>query len=224
MVTFEAARALCQLAIVDEAGGGQSVLGYDISHAITILQIFLTSPKPVIRFAAIRTLNQLAQSRPQIVARCNCDIEPLLTDQNRNTATLALTTLLKTGHESNVERLIKQITSFMSDISDVFKIEVVRAVKGLCLQYPSKYKTLMSFLSTNLREDGTADFKRDLVDALVIIISQVPAAREVGLLHLCEFIEDCEYPNLCTRILGFLGEEVATTQQPSKYIRSSTTA
>lgn len=219
MVTYEAAKAFCSLAAIVDSSGNMTIFGHDMSHAITILQIFLTSPKPVIRFAAIRTLNQLAQTRPQIVARCNCDIEPLLTDQNRNTATLALTTLLKTGHESNVERLIKQITSFMSDISDVFKIEVVRAVKGLCLQYPSKYKTLMSFLSSNLREDGTADFKKDLVDALILCISQVPQAREVGLLHLCEFIEDCEYPNLCTRILGFLGEEVPSTSVPSKYIR-----
>mmetsp|Transcript_33383 Transcript_33383/g.72991 ORF Transcript_33383/g.72991 Transcript_33383/m.72991 type:complete len:928 (-) Transcript_33383:127-2910(-) len=220
MVTYEAARAFCQLAVIDSEGsGGHSVLGYDITHATTILQIFLTSPKPVVRFGAIRTLNLLAQHRPQMAARCNCDMEPLLSDQNRNTATLALTTLLKTGHESNVERLVKQITTFMSDISDVFKIEVVRAVKGLCLQYPSKYKTLMAFLSSNLREDGTAEFKRDLVDAIILIISQVPAAREVGLLHLCEFIEDCEYPNLCTRILGFLGEEVPNTSVPSKYIR-----
>jgi coatomer protein complex subunit gamma len=77
----------------------------------------------------------------------------------------------------------------------------------------------MAFLSTNLREDGTADFKKDLVDALILIITQVPAAREVGLLHLCEFIEDCEYPSLCTRTLGFLGEEVPSTAQPSKYVR-----
>ena len=152
MVTYEAARSFCSLAVVDTEGVGQTVFGYDITHATTILQIFLTSPKPVIRFGAIRTLNLLAQHRPQMAARCNCDMEPLLSDANRNTATLALTTLLKTGHESNVERLVKQITTFMSDISDVFKIEVVRAVKGLCLQYPSKYKTLMSFLSSNLRE------------------------------------------------------------------------
>jgi coatomer protein complex subunit gamma len=146
-------------------------------------------------------------------------MEPILSDQNRNTATLALTTLLKTGHESNVERLVKQITSFMSEISDVFKIEVVRALKALCLQYPSKYKTLMAFLSSNLREDGTSDFKTDLVDAIITIIGQVPAAREVGLLHLCEFIEDCEYSSLCARILGFLGDEVASTSQPAKFIR-----
>merc|ERR1719510_2219608 len=123
MVTYEAARAFCQLAVVDKDGSAQTVFGFDISHATTILQIFLTSPKPVVRFGAIRTLSQLAQHRPQMIARCNCDMEPLLSDQNRNTATLALTTLLKTGHESNVERLVKQITSFMSEISDVFKIE-----------------------------------------------------------------------------------------------------
>mmetsp|Transcript_108883 Transcript_108883/g.192559 ORF Transcript_108883/g.192559 Transcript_108883/m.192559 type:complete len:927 (+) Transcript_108883:86-2866(+) len=220
MVTYEASRAMCQLAVLDtSAGGGQTVFGYDATLATTVLQIFLASPKPVIRFGAIRTLNQLAQHRPQMVARCNSDMEPLLSDQNRNTATLALTTLLKTGHESSVERLVKQITSFMSDISDSYKMEVVRAVKGLCLQYKSKYKTLMSFLSSNLREDGSADFKTDLVEALIIIIGQVPEAREVGLGHLCEFIEDCEYANLCVRILGFLAEEVPKTANPAKYIR-----
>jgi len=219
MVTYEAARAFCQLAVFDKEGSGQSVFGYDITHSTTILQIFLTSPKPVIRFGAIRTLNYLAQHRPQTAARCNQDMEPLLTDSNRNTATLALTTLLKTGHESNIERPVKQITTFMSDISDVFKIEVVRAVKGLCLQYPAKYKVLMSFLSSNLREDGSQEFKTDIVDALLLVIEKVPASREVGLFHLCEFIEDCEYSLLCMRILGFLASEVPNTNNPSKYIR-----
>ena len=49
----------------------------------------------------------------------------MLMEQISGTATLALTSLLKTGNESNVERLVKQITSFMNDITDVFKIEVV---------------------------------------------------------------------------------------------------
>jgi len=57
------------------------------------------------------------------------------------------------------------------------------------------------------------------VEALIAIIGQVPAARETGLLHLCEFIEDCEYSNLCARILVFLGDEAPSTNQPSKYIR-----
>mmetsp|Transcript_23528 Transcript_23528/g.57393 ORF Transcript_23528/g.57393 Transcript_23528/m.57393 type:complete len:908 (-) Transcript_23528:226-2949(-) len=219
MVTYEAARSFCQLAAVDTSGQGTSVFGFDAVHAITVLQIFLTSPKPVVRFAAIRTLNQLAQHRPLVVSRCNADMEPLLTDSNRNIATLALTTLLKTGHESNVERLIKQISSFMNDISDVFKVEVVRAVKGLCLQYPSKQKLLTHFLSVHLREEGSQEFKNDLVEALITISNSIPVAKPTVLGHLCEFIEDCEYAGLCTRVLSFLGHEAPNTAAPANYIR-----
>ena len=53
---------------------------------------------------------------PLTVTNCNIDMESLISDQNRSIATLAITTLLKTGNESSVERLMKQITSFMSDI------------------------------------------------------------------------------------------------------------
>jgi len=219
MVTYEAARSFVRLALLEDNNQGSTVRGYDFMHAINILKIFLTSPKPVVRFAAIRTLNELSMKRPQVVSRCNSDMEPLLTDSNRSTATLALTTLLKTGHESNVDRLVKQISSFMTDITDVFKIEVVRAVKGLCLQYPGKYKVLMSFLSTNLRDEGSNNFKTEVVDAVMLIMKTLPQSLENGLLHLCEFIEDCEYPALCQRILGFLAQMIPTTSQPSKYVR-----
>merc|ERR1719487_2815602 len=98
LVTYEAARAFCQLACRESEGntiGGQDITQIG-THVTTTLQIFLTSPKPVLRFGAIRTLNMLAQHRPSMAARCNVDMETLLSDSNRNTATLALTTLLKT--------------------------------------------------------------------------------------------------------------------------------
>lgn len=78
------------------------------------LQIMLSNQRPAVRFAAVRTLNTLSRSRPQAVARCNNEIEALLSDGNRSIATLALTSLLKTGHESGVERLIKQISLLMA--------------------------------------------------------------------------------------------------------------
>merc|ERR1719247_1935990 len=218
MVTFEAARAFCRLAAHD-AGDTSSVFGYDFVHALTVLQIFLTSPKPVVRFGAIRALNELSQHRPLAVSRCNADMEPLLTDSNRHVATLALTTLLKTGHESNVERLVKKITGFMSEIGDTFKIEVVRAVKSLCLQYPNKHPTLLSFLANNLREEGAFEFKRYLAESIIAIVEAIPAAKESGLLFLADFIEDCEYHGLCARIIGFIGDQAAQARTPSKFIR-----
>lgn len=59
---------------------------------------------------------------PQAVTSCNVDLEQLITDQNRSIATLAITTLLKTGAESSVERLMKQISTFVNEISDEFKV------------------------------------------------------------------------------------------------------
>jgi len=60
-----------------------------------VLQIFLSSPKPVLKFAATRTLAALALTHPNAVASCNVDLENHISDQNRSVATYAITTLLK---------------------------------------------------------------------------------------------------------------------------------
>ena len=64
---------------------------------MTVLQLFLSSSKPVLRFTAVRTLNQVAMRHPMAVTNCNIDMESLISDTNRSIATLAITTLLKTG-------------------------------------------------------------------------------------------------------------------------------
>ena len=73
---------------------------------------------------------------------------------NRSIATLSITTLLKTGSESSVDRLMKQISTFLGEISDEFKQVVVEALQGLCLKFPQKQAVLMAFLDTMLRDEG----------------------------------------------------------------------
>lgn len=132
MVIYEAARAICNL---------KNVTSRELTPAVTVLQMFLSSPKPSLRFAAVRTLNKVAQTHPLSVTTCNLDMENLITDSNRSIATLAITTLLKTGSEASVDRLMKQISNFMSDISDEFKVVVVDAIRTLCLKFPQKRNT-----------------------------------------------------------------------------------
>ncbi|KAJ1397711.1 TBP domain superfamily [Sesbania bispinosa] len=107
MVIFEAARAITEL---------NGVTSRELTPAITVLQLFLSSSKPVLRFAAVRTLNKVAMTHP-----------------------------------------------------------------------------MMNFLSNILREEGGFDYKKAIVDSIVILIRDIPDAKEAGLLHLCEFIEDCEF-------------------------------
>lgn len=64
-VIFEAARAICNL---------RDVTARELIPAITVLQLFLSSSKPVLRFAAVRTLNKVAMTHPLAVTNCNIDM------------------------------------------------------------------------------------------------------------------------------------------------------
>ena len=113
MVVYEAANAIVNM---------RWTTSRELAPALNVLQQFCSSSKATLRFAAVRTLNKIATSYPNAVAACNVDIENLITDSNRSVATLAITTLLKTGAESSVERLMKQISTFMAEITDEFKV------------------------------------------------------------------------------------------------------
>ncbi|XP_008172280.1 coatomer subunit gamma-2 isoform X1 [Chrysemys picta bellii] len=144
MVIYEAASAIIHL---------PNCTPRELAPAVSVLQLFCSSPKPVLRYAAVRTLNKVAMKHPSAVTACNLDLENLITDSNRSIATLAITTLLKTGSESSVDRLMKQISSFVSEISDEFKVVVVQAISALCQKYPRKHTVMMTFLSNMLRDD-----------------------------------------------------------------------
>lgn len=210
MVNLEAARAICEM---------RSVTASQLARPISVLQLFLSSSKPVLKFAATRTLAALALNHPQSVATCNVDLENLISDQNRSVATYAITTLLKTGNEASVDRLIKQITGFMADISDEFKVIIVDAIRSLCLKFPSKHASMLAFLSSVLRDEGGYDFKRAVVEAMFDMVKYVGECKDQALAHLCEFIEDCEFTKLSVRILHLLGMEGPKSPQPAKYIR-----
>lgn len=210
MVIYEAASAIVNL---------KKTSTRELAPAVSILQLFCGSSKATLRFAAVRTMNKVAMAHPAAVTACNLDLEGLIADPNRSVATLAITTLLKTGAESSVERLMKQITTFVAEISDEFKVVVVQAIRSLCTKFPRKYAVLMNFLSSMLREEGGLDYKTSIIDTIILIIEENPDAKESGLAHLCEFIEDCEHTSLAVRILHLLGKEGPLSKTPSKYIR-----
>ena len=210
MVIFEAARAICNL---------PSLEPQDLAPAISSLQAALASPQPAMRFATMKTLASIAATHPRVVSKCNEDLEALIADSNRSVATLAITTLLKTGSENSIDRLLKQISAFLTDIADEYKITVVRSLQQLCVTYPSRHRVIVGFLSNFLREEGGFDFKRSIVAGIVHLMRQIPEMTETSLLHLCEFIEDCEFTMLSTQILHLLGEMGPTTTAPARYIR-----
>jgi hypothetical protein len=77
-----------------------------------------------------------------------------------------------------VDKLLKQIGGFMSDIADDFKVVVVEAIRALALKFPAKHRALMNFLSSVLREEGGFEYKKAIVGAILALI-QVGCVRFV---------------------------------------------
>lgn len=211
MVALEAAKAVLTL---------RDVSPKEASAAIESLRAFLASPRTIARFAAIRILNRFAMTNPGAVAVCNTEIQPLITDSNRSIATYAITALLKTGNEASVDKLVTQISGFMSDITDEFRIVVIDAVRSLALKFHAKKATMLQFFGNTLRNDGgSAQYKAAVVAALFDMIRYVPDCRDTALGILCEFIEDCEYTEIVVSVLHTLGQEGPAAANPTVYIR-----
>ena len=79
---------------------------------------------------------------------------------------------------------MKQISSFMSEISDEFKTIVVEAIRSVCVKFPRKHHILMTFLSSMLREEGGFEYKRAIVCTIITIIEENPDAKESGFFPL----------------------------------------
>lgn len=78
---------------------------------------------------------------------------------------------------------MKQITSFMSEISDEFKTIVVEAIRSVCIKFPRKHHILMTYLASMLREEGGFEYKKAIVNTIITIIEENPEAKEAGRDH-----------------------------------------
>lgn len=66
------------------------------------------------------------------------ELDVLITDPNRSVASLAISTLLKTCKEDQVEKLLKQISAYLPDLGIEFKIETIQSTAQLYHRLPNK--------------------------------------------------------------------------------------
>ena len=69
MVIYEAAHAIVNM---------KRTTSRELAPAVSVLQLFCSSPKPTLLFAAVRTLNKVAMTHPAAVTACNLDLENLI--------------------------------------------------------------------------------------------------------------------------------------------------
>lgn len=146
MLRFEAAKSLIEL----DPYYAREV---EIESVFVVFQEFLIQ-KSVRQYAGLRMLNKMAKNYPKLVTMAYGDIEPLLQDNNRFVASLAVSTLLQTCDEKSVDKLLNQIKSvsfciicyiislynvqYLSDMGDDFKIEIVNSLCNIAIRMPRK--------------------------------------------------------------------------------------
>ncbi len=57
------------------------------------------------------------------------------------------------------------------------------------------------------------------MDSIVDLMNAIADTKESSLLHLCEFIEDCEFSELIVQVLHIVGVVGPATPAPSRFIR-----
>eukprot|EP00555_Chaetoceros_dichaeta_P015275 CAMPEP_0198274392 /NCGR_PEP_ID=MMETSP1447-20131203/60286_1 /TAXON_ID=420782 /ORGANISM="Chaetoceros dichaeta, Strain CCMP1751" /LENGTH=63 /DNA_ID=CAMNT_0043968533 /DNA_START=34 /DNA_END=222 /DNA_ORIENTATION=+ len=62
-------------------------------------------------------------------------------------------TLLKTGNENSIDRLLKSVATFLSYIADEYKVMVVRSLEDVCIHFPEKHVVVIGFMAKFLREE-----------------------------------------------------------------------
>mmetsp|Transcript_1061 Transcript_1061/g.2595 ORF Transcript_1061/g.2595 Transcript_1061/m.2595 type:complete len:729 (+) Transcript_1061:144-2330(+) len=210
--------------LVLEAARGILELG-DIAKpkraaALQSLSAFLTSNKSSSRFAALRTLHNHSMKNPEEVLTLYQELEPLINDSNTSIATLAISTLLRISEGSNVDTLLQKITAYMSDISDEFKQDIICSIKGLAVRSPQTARQLLSFMGSSLTPDATFPLKHTIVKCFLEILKELPEIKDLVLLNLAEFCEECDSEVLQAHILHVIGECGPKSEIPTKLFRS----
>lgn len=87
---------------------------------------------------------------------------------------------LQTGTENSVERLLKQIATFMHEITDESKFQVVYALQDLVTKYPRKHAAIVEFLAKTFRDNSSDDLKKRILNVLEVVQRDIPVSRPSG--------------------------------------------
>ncbi|KAF8203991.1 coatomer subunit gamma [Pholiota molesta] len=137
--------------MIQQLGGGKSGAGTTLKNPMALCML--------IRYAA-KVMEEDPNVQRQILELLEGWLPARAICEMKNVSPAQLTkpiAVLQTGNEASVDRLIKQITGFMSEISDEFKVII--------------HASMLTFLSSVLRDEGGYDFKRAVVEAMFDMIN-----------------------------------------------------
>jgi len=215
-VSIEAARGILEL---------ENVKASLLTSTFETLKSHLNNGKRVVKYSALKTLDRAANKyAKQLSLDIFLDLEKIIDDNNNNASikAIALSIFLKISKglsDYRLEKMFKTFTDQYTTFKEEFKRDIVMISRGIAREDPGKNKLYFNFFSSLLKLEAALTTKIEILDAIIWFIYNDQNIKRNALLCLAEFIEDCQFDNLKTRILSVLGKEGISANSPSQLVR-----
>jgi len=215
-VSIEAARGILELPNVKTSL---------LTSTFETLKSHLNNGKRVVKYSALKTLDKAANKfATKLSLDIFLDLERII-DDNANNASIkaiALSIFLKISKglsDYRLEKMFNTFTEQYTTFKEEFKKDIVMISKEISREDPAKNKLYLNFFSSLLKLEAGLQTKVEILDAIIWYINNDGILKKTALLRLAEFIEDCQFDNLKTRILSVLGKEGMSVNSPSQLVR-----
>ena len=155
------------------------------------------------------------------------DLEKIIDDNSNNSSikALALSIFLKISKslsDSRLEKMFKTFAEQYTTFKEDFKREIINISRNICkdsIDNLNKMKLYFNFFANLMRLDASFSTKLELVEAILWFVDNLETLKRNAIICLAEYIEDCQYDNLKTKILNVLGKEGPSISGVSQLVR-----
>ena len=191
-----------------------------VSSAVTRLNSLLQSGSHIAQYAVLRTISQYAPTRREDFATCNAALERLLSDSDSSLSALAAVSLLHTGFETAIDRVLPAIKEFSEKLSIDQQAQLLRSCVELTSRCPNKTETIIDFMWATFRLQDEIEIQREFVNALFSFVHSKDDKLPIILRYLCEYIEDSKFNEITIDVINFLAKKGTNSQNRMEIVRA----
>ncbi len=214
-IILEASRGLLSLSLKENL----------LTSTFETLKNLLSNGKRVVKYAILKILDRVCGKYANILSlQFFLELEKIIDDNSNNASikAIALSIFLKISKglsDYRLEKMFKTFCEQYSSFKEEFKKDIVMISREISRENTSKNKLYFNFFSNLLRLEASFATKLEILESIICFIYNDPELKRSGVLCLAEYIEDCQFDNLKTKILHVLGKEGPTANSPSQLVR-----
>ena len=173
----------------------------------------------------MKTLDRAASVNPNINALdFFLELERVIEDTSNNASLKAQAfsiylKISKSLSSTRLEKMFKTFTDQYSSFKEEFKREVIVISRSISRQDPSKLKLYFNFFSNLIKLEANFATKDELVECIIWFVHYDKELKRNAIFCLADYIEDCEFDKIKTKILHVLGKEGGHIASSSQLIR-----